>query len=43
MAADESWFHHFIPETKWQSMEWHNTASPNKEEARCISLAAIIR
>lgn len=42
MAADGSWFHRFVPETKWQSMEWHNAASPVKEEARRISLAGII-
>jgi hypothetical protein len=28
MTGDESWFHHFKPEMKEQSMEWHHTISP---------------
>jgi len=27
-TGDESWFHHFEPETKRQSMEWHHLHSP---------------
>jgi len=28
VTGDESWFHHFEPETKRQSMEWHHLHSP---------------
>ena len=30
VTGDESWFHHFNPEMKWQSMEWHHFDSPTK-------------
>ena len=30
----ESWFHHFEPETKRQSMEWHHLHSPSKRRQR---------
>ena len=28
VTGDESWFHHFEPETKRQIMEWHHLHSP---------------
>ena len=34
VTGDESWFHHFEPETKWQSMEWHHLHSPSKKEGK---------
>jgi hypothetical protein len=27
-AGDETWIHHYEPETKRQSMEWHHPTSP---------------
>jgi hypothetical protein len=38
VTGTESWFYHFDPETKWQSLEWNHMTSP-KKEARTISLA----
>ncbi|PNF43978.1 hypothetical protein B7P43_G00906 [Cryptotermes secundus] len=34
VTGDESWFHHFEPETKQQSMEWHHLHSPSKKEGK---------
>ncbi|PNF15156.1 hypothetical protein B7P43_G14826, partial [Cryptotermes secundus] len=34
VTGDESWFHHFEPETKRQSMEWHHLNSPSKRRQR---------
>ena len=31
MTGDESWFHHFEPETKRQSMEWRHLHSQSKK------------
>jgi len=28
ITGDETWFHHYEPETKWQSMQWKHTSSP---------------
>jgi hypothetical protein len=28
VRGDETWIHHFEPESKRQSMEWHHTTSP---------------
>ena len=28
VTGDESWFHHFDPETRRQRMEWHHLDSP---------------
>ena len=33
-SDDESWFHHFDPETKRQSMEWHHLDSPTKKKPK---------
>ena len=32
ITGDESWVHHFAPETKRQSMEWHHSRSPQKKK-----------
>jgi len=40
VTGDESWFHHFEPETKWQSMEWHHLHSPSKKKAKTVPSAA---
>ena len=40
VTGDESWFHHFEPETKWQSMEWHHLHSPSKKKAKKMPSAA---
>jgi hypothetical protein len=34
VTGDESWFHHFEPETKLQSMEWHHLHSPKRKKER---------
>ena len=34
VTGDESWFHHFNPERKRQSMEWHHLDSPTKKETK---------
>ena len=39
-TGDESWFHHFEPETKRQSMEWHHLHSPSKKKAKTVPSAA---
>jgi histone-lysine N-methyltransferase SETMAR len=32
LTGDETWLHHFEPETKRQSMEWHHANSPKKKK-----------
>ena len=32
VTGDETWAHHFEPETKRQSMEWHHPQSPRKKK-----------
>ena len=32
VTGDETWVHHYEPETKRQSMEWHRTTSPRKKK-----------
>ena len=39
VIGDESWFHHFEPETKQQSMEWHHLHSPSKKKAKTVPSA----
>ena len=34
VTGDGSWFHHFDPETKRKSMEWHHLGSPTKRNQR---------
>jgi len=40
VTGDESWFHHFEPEMKWQRMEWHHLYSPSKKKAKTVPSAA---
>jgi len=40
VTGDESWFHHFEPETKRQSMEWRYLHSPSKKKAKTVPSAA---
>ena len=39
VTGDESWFHHFQPETKRQNMEWHHLHSPSKKKAKTVPSA----
>jgi len=39
VTGDESWFHHFEPETKRQSMEWYHMHSPSKKKAKTVPSA----
>ena len=40
LTGDESWFHHFEPETKQQIMEWPHLHSPSKKKAKTVPSAA---
>jgi len=40
VTGDKSWFHHFEPETKRQSMEWRHLHSPSKMKAKTVPSAA---
>jgi len=40
VIGDESCFHHFEPETKRQSMEWHHLHSPSKKKAKTVPSTA---
>jgi hypothetical protein len=31
VIGDETWIHHFEPQTRKQSVEWHNESSPRKK------------
>lgn len=33
VTGDEVWLHHFDPETKQQSIEWHHVSSPKTKKA----------
>lgn len=39
VTGDETWVHHFEPETKLQSMEWHHHYSPSKKKFKAVSSA----
>ena len=39
VTGDETWFHHFDPETKRQSMEWHHLDSPTKKKPKTMPSA----
>jgi histone-lysine N-methyltransferase SETMAR len=39
VTDDETWIHHFEPETKRQAMEWHHTTSPRKKKFKAIPSA----
>ena len=36
VMGDETWIHHFEPDAKRQSMEWHHTNSPQKKMFKAI-------
>jgi histone-lysine N-methyltransferase SETMAR len=42
VTGDETWIHHFKPETKRQSMEWHHTTSPRKKMFKAVPSAGKI-
>jgi hypothetical protein len=39
VTDDESWFHHFEPETKRQSMEWRHPTSLRKKKPKTVPSA----
>jgi len=39
VTGDESWFHHFDPEMKRQSMEWHHFDSPTEKKPKAMPSA----
>ena len=39
VTGDETWFHHFDPETMQQSMEWHHLDSPTKKKPKTMASA----
>ncbi|KAJ4435884.1 hypothetical protein ANN_18504 [Periplaneta americana] len=39
VKRDETWLHHFQPETKRQTMEWHHANSPKKKKFKTAPLA----
>ena len=39
VTGDKTWFHHFDPETKRQSMEWHHLDSPTKKKPKTMPSA----
>jgi len=39
VTGDESWFHHFEPETKRRRMEWHHLHSVSKKKAKTVPTA----
>jgi histone-lysine N-methyltransferase SETMAR len=42
VTGAETWIHHFEPEMKRQSMEWHHTTSPRKKKFKAIPSASKI-
>jgi len=42
VTGDESWFHHFEPEMKQQSMEWRHLYSPSKKAKTVPSAAKVM-
>ena len=42
VTGDETWFHHFDPETKRQSMEWHHLDSPTRRPKTVPSATKIL-
>ncbi|UYV77677.1 hypothetical protein LAZ67_15001896 [Cordylochernes scorpioides] len=39
VTMDETWAHHFTPESKQQSMRWRNSASPPPKKAKTVQSA----
>jgi hypothetical protein len=42
VTGNETWIHHFEPETKRQSMKWHHMTSPQKKKYKAIPSASKI-
>ncbi|KAF8793417.1 hypothetical protein HNY73_004899 [Argiope bruennichi] len=42
IAGDESWCHHYEPETKWDSIQWKHTSSPSPKKFKAVSSAGKI-
>jgi hypothetical protein len=42
VTGDETWIHHFEPETKRQSMEWYHPACPQRKKITSTSKIMII-
>jgi len=42
VTGDETWLHHFDPETKRQSMEWHHVTSPRTKKFKSVPSAGKI-
>jgi hypothetical protein len=36
VTGDETWVHHYEPESKRQSMEWKHLGSPTKKEIQVV-------
>jgi histone-lysine N-methyltransferase SETMAR len=34
IAGDETWIHHYEPETKWQNIQWKHTSSPTSKKLK---------
>jgi hypothetical protein len=39
VTGDETWVHHYEPESKWQSMEWKHRGLPTKKKFKTQSSA----
>jgi hypothetical protein len=39
ITGDEMWYHHYEPESKWQSMEWQHVNSQSKKKFKVPPLA----
>ena len=39
VTGDESWAHHYEPETKRQSMQWRHLGSPSPKKFKCVPSA----
>jgi hypothetical protein len=39
ITGDETWCHHYKPESKWQSMEWRHVNSPSKNKFKTLPSA----
>jgi hypothetical protein len=39
VTGDETWAHHYEPETKRQSVEWHHPQSPRKKKFKMTTSA----
>ncbi|XP_037560729.1 uncharacterized protein LOC119438774 [Dermacentor silvarum] len=39
VTGDESWCHHYEPETKWDSMQWKHPSSPPPKKCKAVASA----